>query len=367
MLAEVVSATPIEFGEELRRPVRLAVGVVYFVRVVEERPKRFYIAPGERLVEFAQVISERRSREMVDHVSLAARRGAFDHLSVPPLKDRVERPFARGRDPVQLAILSDFGGEIERLAAIRIGLERHERQSRFKPNLVERQFLQVRVGADGIFQIGDVDAMSFGPHERLLHVDDRRFKSLARLQRVDLIGEILTRLFRPDPRTAEGPASAGRHVDAHPQSLGLFQSMLQHLHPGRREEIDEAVFCASDAVYRRDLQTAQPRLSILLHLCRQIALVDRAAVPPPSCPWFGLLSDRRPGEKSGGVLAAGLCDEERKRRRQRDDQRQKARHQISSLSPRHKYHKILYRILRLLTRAVLYRSVTNSPRSDWMV
>src|SRR5262249_23710640 len=122
---------------------------------------------------------------------------------------------------------------------------------------------------------------------------------------------------------------------------GLFQSMVQHLQPGRREEIDDGFFCASDAVYRRDLQTAQPRLSILLHLCRQIALVDRAAVPPPSCPWFGLLSDRRPGEKSGGVLAAGLCDEERKRRRQRDDQLEKARHQFSSLSPRHKYHNPL--------------------------
>src|SRR4030095_11592674 len=29
--------------------------------------------------------------------------------------------------------------------------------------------------------------------------------------------------------------------------------------------------------------------------------------------------------------------------------------------------KILYRILRLLTRAALYRDVTNSPRSDWVV
>src|SRR5262245_61998264 len=118
MLAEIVSATPLVFGEELRRPVRFAVGVVHFVRVVEERPKRFYIAPGERLVEFAQVISERRGREMIDHVSLAARRGAFDHLSMPALKDRVERPFACGRDPIKLAILSDFVGEIERLAAI---------------------------------------------------------------------------------------------------------------------------------------------------------------------------------------------------------------------------------------------------------
>src|SRR5262245_15231306 len=127
MLAEVVSAAALEFGEELRRPVRFAVGVVYFVRVVEERPKRFYIAPGERLVEFAQVIFERRGREMIDHVSLAARRGAFDHLPMPTLKDCVERPFARGRDPIQLAILSDFAGEIERLDAIRIGLKRHER------------------------------------------------------------------------------------------------------------------------------------------------------------------------------------------------------------------------------------------------
>ena len=126
MTAQVVSAPLLELLEKRRCPIRLTGRVVDFVGVVEKRAQPNQGVACERAIEPREIGEDRIAGEMVDHVAFAAGRRALDELAVPSEKERVQRPPAgRGR-PVEGAVGSDAGRQIQRLTRIAV---RHQRAS----------------------------------------------------------------------------------------------------------------------------------------------------------------------------------------------------------------------------------------------
>ena len=151
---EVVAAPLLELGEEPGRPVGLSGRIVDLVGVVEEGAKPGECAACERAVERQQVFRDRIGREVIDHVALAAGRGALDELAVPTGEEGVERPAARRCGPVEVPAVLDARGQIGDIACVRVRHQRGQWQRARDLHLLERKRLQVFAGGDGLGEIG---------------------------------------------------------------------------------------------------------------------------------------------------------------------------------------------------------------------
>ena len=269
MQSQIVAAARLELVEHPRRPVALAARVVHLVRVVEEAAHA-HVAAGEGAVEPAQVVGDRLAREVVDHVPLAARRGALDLLAVPALKEGVERPLTVERVQVDDAGRRHARGDVLDVALLRVRHDGDERQRLREARLIDRERLEVRRGCDGVLQRGDVDASAHGAHEGLLHERDRVPPPLAALDGHALPRDVLRRVRVADARPAERPAGAGGHVDAESQAPRLREGVLEHRHPRRGQVRDELLLGAAHSIDGSDLDAAEPDALVRLEVPREV-------------------------------------------------------------------------------------------------
>src|ERR1044071_8757148 len=269
-------------------------------------------------------MTERLGREVVDDVALAAGRGALDHLAVPALEEAVELPTPLRRDPVERAFGVDARSEVERLALVRIGDQGLQRQRLLETHLVERKLLQVRVRADGLAQVFKLRPPPDRAHQRLLHRTHRLAEARAAAQLPRLRDQVLASVLRVNPRPAERPARARRHVHSEAETFRLPQSVFEHPDPLGREVLDELRLLAAHAVDGRQLQTPEPSLLVLRQRPREVAPVDGAAQPPPPRPRLRLARHARPRERrrprSRAATSCSLREDTQRREQLYDEQ-----------------------------------------------
>ena len=113
-------------------------------------------------------------------------------------------------------------------------------------------------------------------------------------------------VVRRDARPAVGPAGAGGQVHAQAEPFGFAGGVVEHLHPFRRQIVNEAVLVAVSAVNGADFDAAHAGLLEHLKLAGEVGLVHRAAHPPPARPRLGGLRRGGPTERVGVRGGGGL-------------------------------------------------------------
>ena len=153
---EIVSAAFLEFVEESGSSVRLSLGIIDFVRVVEEGAKASERVSGKGPFESTEVVTDRIVREVIDDVALASGRRAFHDLAVPAQKDAVQRPGPFGCGPVEGAVCRDLRGEVDDGACLRVGDQREDRKRLGKADLLESQRLQIGIRLERLHEVADL-------------------------------------------------------------------------------------------------------------------------------------------------------------------------------------------------------------------
>ena len=185
LVEEIVATVREEFLKKRGRPL----GGVVFERVVELRARHGRGEFLERLVEGGEVARHGGGGKWIEHVALAAGRGAFDLLDGGFGTEADDVPFPGGREPIEFAVL-DLVREIDGGTGFRK-----------RPQALDFPFGQNQADAGA--------ALGFLP-------DD-----------LETGGSNVRRDLRP----AEGPAGAGRHVHAEAEALGLGGGVAEHGHP----------------------------------------------------------------------------------------------------------------------------------------
>ena len=182
LLAQIITAAAGELFEEARCPIGLALRIIDLVGVAEIRAQPVDVVSGVGRVERLQVVAQRCFRQVIDDEALGARAGPLDQFAMPALKQRIERPVALWGGPVEFAPRADPRREVDPLASIRAGHERHERQRLFVAHLEQGQVLQVGVRGERFFELGHRHLSRAGrAHDRSLQEGDRFGQALAGL------------------------------------------------------------------------------------------------------------------------------------------------------------------------------------------
>ena len=199
---------------------------------------------------------------MVYHIPLTARSGPFNHFTMISLKKGTDQPFSRRSRPFQEAIFH-FIGQVYCFCNFflsfhqLIGCNNNQRQTSLIPNLSVRDFLQILIRCNWIFDILNI---YFQPilciSKRLLDIFNFLGELLPSLQLECFRPHIFTSNLIIYPWPSKRPARRICQVYSHPEAFSLVQGIYQHLHPFWRQIIDKSILFTFNSIYRSYLNAS---------------------------------------------------------------------------------------------------------------